>query len=90
MQMQTYVAVAAAEAAGDRAFGEEIRTVWLGLWDAVQDALGTDVDETTQFFAYGMLINTLVSLGFTPGDRIWEGFYESSRPVDPEAAERQE
>lgn len=102
MQMQTYVAVAAAEAAGDRAFGEEIRAVWLGLWDAVQDSLGTDVGETTQFFAYGMLINTLLSLGFTPEDRIWEGFYESSRPVepvepvdpvdpvDPEAAERQE
>ncbi|MFI0898659.1 TetR/AcrR family transcriptional regulator [Streptomyces sp. NPDC020983] len=84
MQMQTYVAVAAAEAAGDRAFGEEVRAVWMQLWDTVRIALGTDVDETTQFFAYGMLINTLVSLGFSAGDPIWEGFYESSRPGTPQ------
>ncbi|SHK57833.1 TetR/AcrR family transcriptional regulator [Actinacidiphila paucisporea] len=80
MQMQTYVAVASAEAAGDRAFGEAVRASWQELWDTVQLALGADVDETTTFLAYGMLINTLVSLGFPAGHRIWEGFYEAVRP----------
>ncbi len=87
MQMQTYVAVAAAEAAGDRAFGVEIRAVWMRLWETVRDALGTDVEETTQFFAYGMLVNTLVSLGFSAEEPIWEGFYESVRPENPAGAE---
>lgn len=90
MQMQTYVAVAAAEAAGDRAFGEEIRATWTQLWDAVRIALGADVNETTQFFAYGMLVNTLVSLGFSSGDPIWEGFYASVRPEGAEGAEGSE
>lgn len=80
MQMQTYVAVAAAEAAGDHAFGEAVRTAWEGLWETVRIHLGADVDETTQFLAYGMLVNTLVSLGFPAGHPIWEGFYEAVRP----------
>lgn len=80
MQMQTYVAVASAEAAGDHAFGEAVRTAWEGLWDTISAQLGADVDETTQFLAYGMLINTLVSMGFPAGHRIWEGFYEAGRP----------
>ncbi|CAG7598462.1 TetR/AcrR family transcriptional regulator [Actinacidiphila bryophytorum] len=80
MQMQTYVAVAAAEASGDRAFGEAIRASWMQLWDTVQVELSADADETTTFLAYGMLINTLVSLGFPADHRVWEGFYESSRP----------
>jgi AcrR family transcriptional regulator len=80
MQMQTYVAVAAAEALGDREFGEAVRERWQELWDAVHLELGADVDETTTFLAYGMLINTLVSLGFPAGHRNWEGFYVAARP----------
>jgi AcrR family transcriptional regulator len=80
MQMQTYVAVAAAQAAGDEAFGEAVRTTWQELWDTVHVVLGADVNETTTFLAYGMLVNTLVSLGFPAGHRIWEGFYEAARP----------
>jgi AcrR family transcriptional regulator len=79
MQMQTYVAVASAEAAGDHAFGEAVRTAWQGLWETIRVQLGADVEETTQFLAYGMLINTLVSLGFPAGHPVWEGF-EASRP----------
>ncbi|MGW2053399.1 TetR/AcrR family transcriptional regulator [Streptomyces sp. NPDC001840] len=82
MQMHMYVAVASAEAAGDHAFGDSVRAGWLVLWDMVHLALGADVDETTSFLAYGMLINTLVSLGFPAGDRVWSGFYDSARPVD--------
>ncbi|MEW1859574.1 helix-turn-helix domain-containing protein [Streptomyces sp. NPDC088194] len=80
MQMQMYAAVAAAEAAGDHDFGSTLRTSWQQMWDEVRTALGTDIDETTQFFAYGMLINTFVSLGFPPGHRNWEGFYVEARP----------
>lgn len=79
MQMQTYVAVAAAEAAGDREFGEEVRGCWMELWQAVHLPLGADIGETTQFMAYGMLINTLVAMGFPAGHRVWEGFYASAR-----------
>ncbi|MFF3751247.1 TetR/AcrR family transcriptional regulator [Streptomyces sp. NPDC002018] len=82
MQMQIYVAVASAEAAGDHAFGDPVRAGWRALWDTVHLALGADVDDTTTFLAYGMLINTLVSLGFPPGDRIWSGFFHSAQPAD--------
>ncbi len=74
MQMQMYAAVAAAEAAGDHAFGETLRAGWQEMWDAVHLDLSADVEETTNFFAYGMLINTLVSLGFPPDHRTWSGF----------------
>ncbi|MEU2156693.1 TetR/AcrR family transcriptional regulator [Streptomyces sp. NPDC019396] len=80
MQMQTYVAVAAAEAAGDHEFGETVRAAWAELWDAAHLPLGADTETTTQFMAYGMLINTLVAMGFPPGHRVWEGFYASARP----------
>lgn len=83
MQMQTYVAVAAAEAAGDHDFGDQVRSAWLEMWDAVHLDLGADVDETTTFLAYGMLANVLVSMGFPPGHRMWEGFYLSARPAGP-------
>lgn len=49
MQMQTYLAVAAAEADGDREFGEAVRAGWMRLWDTVHVPLGADVDETTTF-----------------------------------------
>ncbi|MFI6687656.1 TetR/AcrR family transcriptional regulator [Streptomyces sp. NPDC050485] len=80
MQMQTYVAVASAEAAGDHEFGKAVRAGWMGLYDTVHLALGADVDETTTFLAYGMLINTLVALGFPAEGRVWKGFYESAQP----------
>ncbi|MFF2957569.1 TetR/AcrR family transcriptional regulator [Streptomyces sp. NPDC057963] len=81
MQMQMYAAVAAAEAAGDHEFGESARAGWLQMRDEVHLALGADDDETTTFLAYGMLINTLASLGFPAGHRIWSGFYDSARPT---------
>lgn len=80
MQMQLYAAVAAAEAAGDHEFGESARAGWLRLWEDVHLALGGDADETTTFLAYGMLANTLTSLGFPAGHRVWSGFYASARP----------
>ncbi|MFH9547051.1 TetR/AcrR family transcriptional regulator [Streptomyces sp. NPDC051445] len=79
MQMQTYVAVAAAEAEGDEGFGESVRAGWMRLWDVVHLPLGADVDDTTTFMAYGMLVNCLVSMGFPPGHRVWEGLYPSAR-----------
>src|ERR1044072_3343847 len=71
MQMQTYAAVAAAEAAGDHEFGESVRAGWLELFASVHLALGAEVNDTTTFLAYGMLANTLTSLGFPAGHRIW-------------------
>ncbi|MET7451124.1 TetR/AcrR family transcriptional regulator [Streptomyces sp. NPDC005574] len=79
MQMQMYVAVAAAEQAGEHEFGETVRAGWMRLWDTVHLPLGADVNETTTFLAYGMLINCLVGMGFPPGHRVWEGLYPSAR-----------
>lgn len=79
MQMQVYVAVAAAEQEGDREFGESVRAGWMRLWDTVHLPLGADVGETTMFLAYGMLINCLVGMGFPPEHRVWEGLYPSAR-----------
>ena len=42
MQMQMYLAVAAAEEEGDREFGEAVRTGWMRLWDTVHLPLGAD------------------------------------------------
>ncbi|MGP3754375.1 MULTISPECIES: TetR/AcrR family transcriptional regulator [unclassified Streptomyces] len=81
MQMQMCAAVAAAEAAGDHEFGESVRAGWVELFDSVNLLLGADLGEATQFLAYGMLVNTLSSLGFPAGHRIWSGFYESAQPV---------
>ncbi|WP_338484397.1 TetR/AcrR family transcriptional regulator [Streptomyces sp. SCSIO 75703] len=79
MQLQVYVTVAAAEAAGDHEFGEMVRTRWMELWDAVHLPLGGDTAETTSFMAFGMLINTLAGMGFPPGHRVWEGLDLSAR-----------
>ncbi|MBB3729103.1 TetR/AcrR family transcriptional regulator [Nonomuraea dietziae] len=70
MQMQVYVAVAAME----DEFGAEIRKVWEDWWDSMHLLLGTDTHETTFFMSYGMLINTLVSLGFPSSHRVWADF----------------
>ncbi|MFI6282314.1 TetR/AcrR family transcriptional regulator [Streptomyces sp. NPDC050988] len=79
MQMQMYVAVAAAEQTGDHELGEAVRAGWMRLWDTVHLPLGADVDETTTFMAYGMLVNCLVAMGFPPEHRVWEGLYPSAR-----------
>jgi AcrR family transcriptional regulator len=79
MQMQMYVTVAAAEQAGDHELGEEVRAGWMRLWDTVHLPLGADIDETTTFLAYGMLINCLVAMGFPPEHRVWEGLYPEAR-----------
>jgi AcrR family transcriptional regulator len=79
MQMQIYVAVAAAEQSGDEELGEAVRAGWMRLWDTVHLPLGADVNETTTFMAYGMLVNCLVSMGFPPEHRVWEGLYPSAR-----------
>ncbi|KOG91177.1 TetR/AcrR family transcriptional regulator [Streptomyces varsoviensis] len=77
LQMQVYVAVASAEAAGDREFGDSVRAGWQKLWDAVRLAAGGDVGEATSFLAHGMLINVFVALGFPPEHRLWEGIHET-------------
>ncbi|QCD57655.1 TetR family transcriptional regulator [Streptomyces hawaiiensis] len=79
MQMQMYVAVAAAEQEGDHEFGESVRAGWMRLWDTVHGPLGADVKETTTFLAYGMLINCLLGMGFPPEHRVWEGLYPSAK-----------
>lgn len=79
MQLQMYVAVAAAEAAGDHELGELVREGWIELWDTVRVPFGGDVGEATTFMAYGMLINTLAAMGFTPEHRVWEGLHHSAR-----------
>lgn len=81
LQMQVYVAVAAAEAAGDAAFGEAVRAEWLKVWEAVEALLGgADPAGTTTFMAYGMLVNVLVCMGFPAGHPLW-----SRLPVDAAA-----
>ncbi|WP_282703362.1 TetR/AcrR family transcriptional regulator [Streptomyces sp. CC219B] len=79
LQMQMYVAVGAAEAEGDSEFGAAVREGWMRLWDTVHLPLGADVNETTTFMAYGMLVNCLVAMGFPPEHRVWEGLYPSAR-----------
>ncbi|WP_405527213.1 TetR/AcrR family transcriptional regulator [Streptomyces canus] len=79
MQMQMYVAVGAAEQDGDAEFGEAVRAGWMRLWDTVHLPLGADINETTNFLAYGMLINCLTAMGFPPEHRVWEGMYPSAR-----------
>ncbi|MDG9716995.1 helix-turn-helix domain containing protein [Streptomyces sp. DH24] len=74
MQLQTFLAVAVAEASGDHEFGEMVRRGWMEIWDSVHLPLGADTDATTSFMAYGMLINTLAAMGFPAEHRVWEGF----------------
>ncbi|MEU4653123.1 helix-turn-helix domain-containing protein [Streptomyces sp. NPDC023723] len=80
MQMQMYLTVGAAEQAGDREFGELVRAGWMRLWDTVHLLGGGNITETGDFMAKGMLINTLVAMGFPPGHRVWEGVYGTGRP----------
>ncbi|MER5732898.1 TetR/AcrR family transcriptional regulator [Streptomyces sp. NPDC002138] len=81
LQMQVYVAVAAAEAAGDPGFGEAVRAQWLRVWETVGEPLGADTGGTTTFMAYGMLVNVLVCMGFPADHPLWSGL-----PVEGPAA----
>ncbi|MFE7841507.1 TetR family transcriptional regulator [Streptomyces sp. NPDC057474] len=63
MRMQGYAAVAAAEAQGDDLIGEVVRAGWMRIWETVHLSLGADADETANFFACGMLGNTLTAIG---------------------------
>ncbi|MEV7772016.1 TetR/AcrR family transcriptional regulator [Kitasatospora sp. NPDC086791] len=76
MQMQLYVSVFAARAAGEEEIGESARRLWESLFERVRIRIGGDMKDATHFFAHGMLINTLVALGFPPEHRIWGGFDE--------------
>ncbi|MFF5369062.1 TetR/AcrR family transcriptional regulator [Streptomyces sp. NPDC013187] len=77
MQMQMYLAVAAAEEEGDREFGDAVRGGWMRLWDTIHLPLGADAHETTTFLAQGMLINCLVAMGFPADHRVWAGLSSS-------------
>ncbi|MFE5819607.1 TetR/AcrR family transcriptional regulator [Streptomyces sp. NPDC056479] len=79
MQMQMYLAVAAAEQEGDREFGEAVRAGWTRLWDTVHLPSGADAGQTTTFMAYGMLINCLVAMGFPSDHRVWAGMDPAGR-----------
>jgi AcrR family transcriptional regulator len=85
MQMQTYVAVASADAAGDREFGERIRAGWAEVWDQAQVAFAGDSKQTTDFLGCGMLINVLVALGFPEEHRVWSGLDMSDIKVASDA-----
>jgi len=74
MQMQMYVSTAAAESMGDAEVGEDVREMWMRLWDAIATRASMTQEETTAFFAQGMLINVLIAMGFPPEHRLWEGF----------------
>ncbi|WP_408050155.1 TetR/AcrR family transcriptional regulator [Streptomyces sp. HO565] len=90
MQLQVYVTVAAAEAEGDHEFGEMVRNGWMELWDAVHLPLGGDIEETANFMAYGMLINTLAGMGFPPEHRVWGGFHTKPHRTSAQGRQAQE
>ena len=71
LQMQMYVAAGIAEESGDPEFGAQLRAAWERLWDLVHERLG-GIDETGDFMGTGMLINTLLVMGFPPDHRVWE------------------
>ncbi|WP_171167560.1 TetR/AcrR family transcriptional regulator [Streptomyces sp. I05A-00742] len=73
MLLQMCVAVASAEAAGDMEFGRPIRERWEQIHDHAHLALGGDAEATARFMGHGMLINSLVSLGFPAEHRVWDG-----------------
>ncbi|MEU5385473.1 TetR/AcrR family transcriptional regulator [Kitasatospora cineracea] len=73
MQMQIYVSVFAAESAGEHGIGEAAREGWTRLFERVRERIGGDQEAATGFMAHGMLINTLVALGYPADHRIWSG-----------------
>ncbi|AOR30706.1 TetR family transcriptional regulator [Streptomyces fodineus] len=81
MHMQTYITVTAVQAAGDHGFGDAVRAGWMKLWETVHLPLGADVNATTAFLAYGMLVNTLTAMGFPPEHHVWQGVHPSAKPA---------
>lgn len=84
-QMQMYAAAAAAVERGDESFAAELRAGWAELWDMVLLRFGGDEEATADFFGAGMLINTLVSLGFPEGHRIWTACHGEQALPPPSA-----
>ncbi|MFG2903659.1 TetR/AcrR family transcriptional regulator [Kitasatospora sp. NPDC048286] len=80
MQMQIYVSVFAARSVGEEEIGETARRLWESLFERVRMRIGGDMRDATRFFAHGMLINTLVALGYPQDHRIWTGFDECEDP----------
>ncbi|RKE19602.1 TetR family transcriptional regulator [Streptomyces sp. TLI_171] len=76
MQMQIYVSVFAAESAGEGEIGEMAREGWLRLFERIRERIGGERAMATEFMAHGMLINTLVALGYPMEHQIWSGFAE--------------
>ncbi|MDH6578382.1 TetR/AcrR family transcriptional regulator [Kitasatospora sp. MAP5-34] len=74
MQMQMQVAAANTDTAGDPEVGEAVRRAWFELWERVRIRMGGDHGQATEFFGYGMLINSLVAMGFPLDHRVWAGF----------------
>ncbi len=70
-QLQMYVSVQIAEAAGDTDFGDRIRAAWVRLWESTRLMLGTDDDEMGSFFGSGMLINVLLAMDFPQDHPVW-------------------
>ncbi|WP_236670638.1 TetR/AcrR family transcriptional regulator [Streptomyces sp. 7-21] len=70
-QLQMYVAVHAAEVAGDSEFGAEVRASFRELWETVHLVLGGQDEHTWDFVSSGMLVNVLLALGFPPGGDLW-------------------
>jgi AcrR family transcriptional regulator len=86
-QMQMYVAVHVAEAAGDHDFGEQVRGAWAALWDSVHLLLGADDERAGSFMTNGMFINVALALGFPEGHRVWKACdiftVDPTGPPDP-------
>ncbi|MFD7729873.1 TetR/AcrR family transcriptional regulator [Kitasatospora phosalacinea] len=77
MQMQIYVSVFAAESAGDGDIGETARAGWSRLFARIEERIG-DRATATEFMAHGMLINTLVALGYPFEHGLWSAFVDLS------------
>ncbi|WP_234326967.1 TetR/AcrR family transcriptional regulator [Streptomyces sp. NRRL WC-3742] len=77
MQMQLYVSVFAARTAGEDEIGATARELWEELFNRVKERIGGDAKNATEFFAHGMLINTLVALGYPQDHWVWAGFEEA-------------
>ncbi|MEH0581137.1 hypothetical protein QBA54_43480 [Streptomyces sp. B21-108] len=50
------------------------------LREPVRLPLGADVNGTTAFLAYGMLVNSRAEMGFPSEHRVLEGLYPPARP----------
>ncbi|GGO83754.1 TetR family transcriptional regulator [Wenjunlia tyrosinilytica] len=87
LQMQLYVTAASDESPE---LTEFVRGRWTALWDFVRSRTGATDEELKSFFATGMLINTLVSLGIPGEDRCWAGLSDSCKlaasTTDPSSA----